>query len=249
VLKDRPECATLAGDIASRRHARVRAALQAALDAGLHYDCDVDRFVEERCLAHDEAVDVFLGEHELREDVKAAYDAKKAVQDRVAASPRGTWAAFRRRSRDGRVRYQASISDGSGKVALGGSSDSFDAPPTFAHLFRRMREMETYLIRKQLREGRAHAAQMEALATYRFAVGQTFTNVDLGQHGRANRIELTSIDSKTGAIEFNLIKRGSRKRYSGTTNAVALVQNAKIPKPTSPAPAAPGISGMLFDVA
>jgi hypothetical protein len=145
----------------------------------------------------------------------------------IGTSPRGTWAVLRMtRAANGEIVYRAMISDGSGRTATGCAHDWYDAPPTFEYVYARMVGYEIYTIRKIVEAAAATAANLAAIAAHNLAAGREFKNVNLGfSNGKANRVTIESI-SDEGVLTFNVIKRGSARRYRGTSSASAFVDKA-----------------------
>lgn len=211
-------------DLAAYKEA-LKAAVGAAIDAGLYYNADVNAFVAKHCGVPDPAREVFLGIVDLPvHDLPAARKVNEETEAKVAAGPRGTWALTRRTfENDGQIRtvYQPLLSDGSGSLAPGGRSDTSYEPPVYEAVLRRAFEMEVYLARRELEADRLSARNREAIESGRVAMGGEFRDVTVNSQ-KFSRAKVVGVDAEAGKVTIELTKRGSRRRWKCDVGAAAL---------------------------
>ncbi len=203
----------------------LRAACAAALDAGVFYDTDLDAFVVPRIARSDPARDLFLGVFEEPAEFVARSAWNEDLDARIAASARGTWLLRRRSTHLGdRDWFVPLMSDGSG--ARHWNADSYDIPPDYMAVYRRMAGYEIYLMRREIEAERSRARNIALIAARGFQPGSTFRNLRIGGD-RYSTVTITALhpppepnvtivgadDRGEGWLTLALTKRGSRHRY------------------------------------
>jgi hypothetical protein len=212
----------------------LRAACDAALDAGLSYEDAFCAFVLERVTADDPARDLCLGTFPIPDGFPVRRQALDALTARVAAGARGTWAICRHGLlTSGRVRFAPVMADGSG--SLGTCFDSYDLPPEFAAVHRRMAAYETYLMRRIAESDRARARNIQLIDERRFQPGAAYHNLRIGT-ARYSTVTIIALhpapdpnetiigpdDRGQGWLSLALVKRGSGKRFRCEVSAAQL---------------------------
>lgn len=211
---------------------------EAALDAGVFYQDEFRDFVVKHMGGYDcEAV---LAETvtEPSRDTPDYFKAKCAVMaglsQRIAESPRGHYALVKYIGSDESDRYTVKVSDGSGKLAVGGSYDGYDAPPTGEKVLERMIGYEIYECRQALEEKCRIEADIAALEKHDFKVGMEFKDYkDPSETKRFSRAVIEAVCPKTGTVKLHLVRRGTSKRWNADVGAkrFAEIVGAAIPEP------------------
>lgn len=203
---------------ADARRTAVIAAVEGALDAGLTYTRDVETYVVDRIRAVDEARDLYLGAV-TRTPAQAGGAAERAVAERLAASPRGTWAVIVTELSDGPVIYAPKMSDGSGTAPS--NYDSYEEMPDYATVYARMVGHEVYKARQTVEAGRDLARQQAAARTLAGQVGTRLKGVTLNRVTYASAT-VTGVDQAAGLVSLALTRRGTSDRWSATVPAATV---------------------------
>jgi hypothetical protein len=212
----------------------LRAACEAALDAGLFYEDAFCAFVLERVGADDPARDLCLGTFPIPDGFAARRQALDALNARVADGARGTWAICRHGPPEGgHVRFAPVMADGSGGAAT--CFDRYDRPPAFAAVHRRMASAEIFLMRRIAERDRARARNIQLIGERRFRPGAVYRNLWIGT-ARYSTITIITLhpapdptktvadpdDRGQGWLSLALVKRGSAKRFRCDVSAAQL---------------------------
>lgn len=205
---------------ADERRAAVIAAVEGALDAGLTYTREVETYVVERIRAVDEARDLYLGAV-IRTPAQAGGAAERAVAERLAASPRGTWAVIVTELSDGPVVYAPKMSDGSGTAPS--SYDTYEEMPDYATVYARMVGHEVYKARQTVEAGRDLARQQAAASTLASQVGTRLKDVTLDRVTYASAT-VTGVDQAAGLVSLALTRRGTSDRWNATVPATTIAR-------------------------
>ena len=216
--------------------AALLAAAAAALDAGIFYQDPFEVFVLDRTAGCDPAQNEFLGVFEEPEAFNERSVLRTVVEAQVTQAPRGTWAVIRLALHEsGRTLFRAVMSDGSGRLAVGGSFDTYDGMPDFATGHCRMAGYEAYLARHEVEAERSRARNLALIAHRGFAAGRSYRNLSLGG-STYSTVTITALhptppahltivgtdDRGTGWLTLSLTKRGSRRRWSADLAAATL---------------------------
>lgn len=156
------------------------------------------------------------------------------LSQRIAASPRGHYALVKYTGSDGTDRYTVKVSDGSGKLAVGGSYDGYDTPPTSEKVLNRMVGYEIYKCRHAVEEKRRIEADIASLEKHGFKVGMEFKDYKHpGETKRFSKAVVEAIYPENGTIKLFLVRRGTSKRWNVTTGAKRFAEavGASVPEP------------------
>ena len=194
-----------------------------ALDAGKFYNRDIDAYVLERLGKAENAVPTFLGVVAPKGDnPRERLEWQTAFTKLLASRARGTWAVLRKSAGD-REFFNAIVSDGTGRAAVGGHSDAFDAPPEWNDVYRRMVGYEIYIERQKIETARIREKNLAAIEERGIKIGDKYKNLTLlGQKFSTCVVEELK---DTGHVVLAMTKRGSRIRYRATIDAAKFIQN------------------------
>lgn len=205
------------------------AACEAALDAGIFYNDQFDDFVFKHmggfgCDA------VLIEVVDLDGAAPDFWDAQRELNKRLEAAvltaPRGHYAVIRQQTASVGTIYKTIVSDGHGdRPATGGSFDTYREMPTLEKVLERFVGYEIYLCRKMLEQERAHQSARKAISDYGIRPGMEFRNIEI-RGEKFSTASVTEIHESTGEVTLNLVRRGSRQRWTTTLAANALVKRA-----------------------
>ena len=212
----------------------LRVAVEDALDSRLFYGNAVEAFVLGQIGHHDPARDECFGTFDQPSDFPERRAFRLAMEARVVAATRGTWAIVQHRLPD-RAWFEAMMSDGSGARAVGGSVDHYDDMPTFLDVHRRMACYEIYKMRHEVEAARRRTCNLAVISERGFRVGRSFHNLLIGR-AAFSTVTITALhpspdthttiigtdDRGTGWLALGLTKRGSRKHYRADIAAIQL---------------------------
>lgn len=215
---------------------------EAALDAGVFYQDEFRDFVVKHMGGY--GCEAVLAETVTEPDRSAPdyFELKRATMDglgnRIAASPRGHYALVKYTGSDGTDRYSLKVSDGSGKLAVGGAYDGYDTPPSGDKVLERMVGYEIYECRNAVEAKRRIEADIAALEQHGFKVGMEFKNYKQpGETKPYSKAAIQEIYPEFGQIKLHLTKRGSPKRWAVSVGALALAVRVGLQQePASSAP-------------
>ncbi|MDK9702471.1 MAG: hypothetical protein OEL20_04975 [Sulfuritalea sp.] len=200
------------------------AGCEAALDAGIYYQDEFRDFV----LKHMGGLDcapALVEAASLDLDAEDHWQRQKDLTSRLArlikASPRGHYALIRRTCKDWlKPSYSAMVSDGSGKLAVGGQFDGYDHEPTGDEVLTRVIGYEIYLCRKDLEEKRRTEANIKAQQEHAFTVGMEFKDYrHPGETKKFAKAVIAAVQPDKGTLQLLLIRRGTSKRWEATMGA------------------------------
>lgn len=158
------------------------------------------------------------------------------AEARMKASPRGHYIQIEKLFEDGKRWYSTIVSAGDGKLATGGSHDSYPEPPTAEKVLSRMVGQEIYCCRKAVEESRYREQQRKALEKHRYCVGQVFRNYrHPGEIKPFAKATVIQIYPESGQVKLQLSKRGTSKIWEVTIGAGSIEERVEA------APAAPAV--------
>lgn len=213
-------------------------ACEAAIDAGIFYEDQFKDYVVkhmggygcEAVLLETVTLQCF-GSEFLSE--KRALDAK--AKDRLKSSPQGHYILFEKIYDDAKRRYSTMVSAGNGEIALGGSHDCYDEPPTAEKVLSRMIGYDVYCCRKATEDRRRRAHNRRVLEQQRYFVGQVFRNYrHPGEAKPFSKATVTKIYPESGQVTMQLSKRGTSKMWEITVGAGCIEERIET-TPKSPA--------------
>lgn len=215
---------------------------QAALDAGVFYQDEFCDFVVKHMGGY--GCEAVLAETVTEPDRGAPdyFELRRATMDglanRIAASPRGHYALVKYTGSDGTDRYSLKVSDGSGKLAVGGACDGYDAPPSGEKILERMVGYEIYECRNAVEAKRRVEANIAALKRQGFKVGMEFKNyMHPGEPRPYSKVVIQELYPDFGQVKIHLTKRGSPKRWEASIGALTLAVRVGLQQePASNAP-------------
>lgn len=235
-------------DLPAGYRTALQAACAAALDAGLFYEQPFALFVLEHLGTADAARDCFVGIHVEPDGFAERRALRNLLEARIGGSPRGTWALLHRPDPGaGRDFYTAIMSDGTGRPAPGCRYDTYETPPTYAEVHRRVTDHEEYKARQHVEGSRRRARNLEIIATRGFAVGRTYRTLVIAG-GAYSTVTITGLhpapephttiigadDRGWGWLTLALVKRGSPKRYQADMPASQLARALDVAAAAAP---------------
>lgn len=143
----------------------------------------------------------------------------KDVEDKVARSPRYTWALVRKEwTHEGqqRVSFETLISDGTGQLATGGKFDVYEERPTYEHIRNLMTGYEEYEEGQRQQNLAYLKSKKDAVKQKGLRPGITLRDIELFIHGERHKFATFLIMEVTedGMVKASATKRGSRQRYT-----------------------------------
>jgi len=207
---------------------KMDAACGEALDAGVFYNRDFDKFVLDRIAKDDPAVELLVGEFE---QTSAGGDEWrvfwKDVDARVSTAPRGAFAIIACPEQNGRPKtFKMRISDGTGQ-SVDPLHALFLTKPEWRDAYEQMVGYEIYLMRnkvvqpRRLKEKNVSVAQSGC-----FSVGQVFKSIEIDGK-KYSKAEVTAV-REDGQIDLMLTKHGQRQRWKTALGSDALARKFEI---------------------
>jgi hypothetical protein len=199
-------------------------ACAAALDEGIFYQKEFDAYVLQLMGAFD-CEPVLLETLALDTDKEGYWkinrELRENLEKKVAGAVRGTYALVHRSSSSYKDVYEVMVSDGTGKLAAGAKHNTYDAPPSGESVVKAMHTYEIYEVRKKLETNRRLEVNQSVLAENLFAVGISYKNVRLsGAKTVYSSATISNINHELGVIGLELTRRGSKRRWGATVDAV-----------------------------
>jgi hypothetical protein len=216
------------------RNTKLKGFVEEALDAGLHYERDLQDRIIPQILPFDEAVEVLIGTF-----TNPSFQDIRDLEKQVGELPRGSWAIVHQKWETGGC-FTVKFSDGTGKIATGSAHDTYASAPSYAEVHRRVLGYEIYTMRHKVEAEREIAADLKAVADNRFELYQKFDGLKFDQ--RIYTSAQISEIQPNGHVVLRLTLRGSRKQYQATVGAQVLARRIREaeeraqPKPPSPEP-------------
>lgn len=219
----------------------LHAVVAATLDRGIHYqDAFAEACREAWAVALplvDEELEAVVVRTDLGETLESHRDRGRAMKERLAAAPRGTWAVIEDRMAGLKVHFNALMSVGDGQVEC--RSDGWGSRPTFEAMATRLVDMEVYLARCRVEEERRQAASRAIIETHGLTEGGRLRGIRLeGVAYSSATIESVAMDK--GRVTLTCSRRGSGKRrvISAYASAITFLETkASAPKAAPPSPA------------
>jgi len=207
---------------------QLRAAVEAALDNeelrrnGTLYQETLKEVVMQVVGDGDGVVENFLGLIELHDPTLAEI---RELEQKIAASERGTWAILRKHYSENEYvsSYRPIMSAGGGHLSVH-NNDFYDTPPAFQHVRTRMVGYEIYLLRQEIEQLRWRAENLAAAKRMRLHPGMTFKNLILNCQKWSTLI-VESVHA--GSVTLVGTKRGSKTRWHVTVGAINLEEAAR----------------------
>jgi len=198
----------------------LRAAVSAALDAGVHYQSAFQEFCRPAWDVSYPAV-----EHRLPDVVitpSMEFATKRALTDAakeaVLTGARGTWVCcVKQHDVGGTHYYETFMHDGAGTVHA--RNDGYSAKPSYEEVLTRLVGMEIYTARHAVETERQRAQASVRASHLGLRLGMTLRNVTVG-HDRYSNVVIEEFSPESGDLCLLCTKRGSRNRWRRHTSAL-----------------------------
>jgi hypothetical protein len=208
---------------------------EAAIDAGVFYqdpfrDAVVKHMGGFGCKA------VQLEEVEMSSDDFSLWSAeKKRLEATIASAQRGHYALLRTTSSDSQRRpyWKMYVSDGSGKLAVGGQFDTYDSKPKPEKVLERMVGYEIYCCRKVIEQNRYKLANFRALKNLGLSIGREFSNYRHPSEVKPySKAVISEVYLDSGQLKLLMTRRGSRRRWEVMVGAVSFANSVGLAEMT-----------------
>lgn len=222
-------------DALSTYRAKLRTAVEEAIDLGLFYKREINEHVLGQVGSIDPAAEVLLETIVRKEGASFEENQSKMDSARVklATAPRGSWIVIHQDF--GQFgHYQALIGDG-GAVATGGSFDTYDQLPRWQDVHLRMAEYEVNQMHTEITLERQRVASLAAIATCQLDVGKQFKGLEINRVNYST-VTVTAVDGSNGMLTISCVRRGSRRPATFAIPAVDFARKADISVEPAPAP-------------
>ncbi|AGG89092.1 hypothetical protein [Rhodanobacter denitrificans] len=218
----------------------LHAVVAATLDRGIHYQDDFAEACHGAWIAAlplvDEELEAVVVRTDLGETFESRRDRGRALKERLAGAPRGTWAVIEEHMAGHKVHFNALMSVGDGQVECRG--DGWGSRPTFKAMCTRLVGMEVYLARCKVEEERRQESGRTIIQTRGLAEGGRLRAIRLeGVVYSSATIESVAMDK--GRVTLTCARRGSAKRrvISAYASAITFLETkasaAKAARPSS----------------
>jgi len=203
------------------------AGCEAALRAEMFYQDDFEKYVLQHMGGPDckpVLVNVYSIDQNATDFPKTYVQFTRDIDAEIRQKPRGHYAIIERIGTTSR--FSTVVSDGTGKVAVGGKFNSSDTQPTGDEVIKAMIGYEIYCCRKYAERLFAHQKDKEMMEQHQFQVGQQFKGLQSDEHYPKHKFGTTTIVEIRPDLRIRLqhTKRGSRNKWEGMVSPTLLAK-------------------------
>jgi len=144
------------------------------------------------------------------------------AENHVKRLPRGHYAIIERVASTSS--YSMIVSDGTGKISVGGKFNSYTTMPTATDVLDCMLSYEIYQCRKAIEMRNARVLNENVMRTHHFYVGQVFKDLQTDEHLPKHKFATTTVSEITDDLQIKLSStvRGSKFIWSGFVSPTLL---------------------------